>query len=160
MAMTIDQLLAALDGAGVTQQGLTVFLTQGGLLVQRGRLEEAIAKKRREQAESNQAFETAIQELENQLALDRQALANAKVASSNAELALSQRKVMDGLDAPTAATNRYAEAIGKLDLRHPVSIKDGKKIQNIYMGEVMMPEDSPKKRPIWKSIISNIRKNM
>ncbi|MFZ5665653.1 MAG: phytanoyl-CoA dioxygenase family protein [Pseudomonadota bacterium] len=52
------------------------------------------------------------------------------------------------------------EAIGKLDLRHPVSIKDGKKIQNIYMGEVMMPEDSPKKRPIWKSIISNIRKNM
>lgn len=71
MAMTIDQLLAALDGAGVTQQGLTVFLTQGGLLVQRGRLEEAIAKKRREQAESNQAFETAIQELENQLAAVR-----------------------------------------------------------------------------------------
>ena len=71
MAMTIDQLLAALDGAGVTQQGLTVFLTQGGLLVQRGRLEEAIAKKRREQAEANQGYETAIQELENQLAAVR-----------------------------------------------------------------------------------------
>lgn len=71
MAMTIDQLLAALDAAGVTEQGLTVFLTQGGLLVQRGRLEEAIAKKRREQAEANQGYETAIQELENQLAAVR-----------------------------------------------------------------------------------------
>lgn len=58
------------------------------------------------------------------LASDRAALASAKEAQTNAELATSQRKVADALDARTAATDRYNEAVGRLNAQYKASKSD------------------------------------
>ena len=56
-------------------------------------------------------------ELADAIEADKTALASARLAQQNAELALSQRAVVGEIDAATAATNRYAEAVGKLEAR-------------------------------------------
>jgi len=58
---------------------------------------------------------TRMGELKSALSEDRAALALAQQAQANAEIAISQRAVNDQLDAATAATNRYTEAVGQLN---------------------------------------------
>lgn len=62
--------------------------------------------------------------LNDQIAKDQEALANARLSQTNFELASSQRKVAGELDAATAATNKYAEAVGKLEARYKASKDD------------------------------------
>ena len=56
-------------------------------------------------------------QLSTQIANDQDALASARLAQTNAQLAVSQRQVADSLDPATAAMNRYREAVGKLEVR-------------------------------------------
>lgn len=59
-----------------------------------------------------------LNELENAQKLDQQALAAAKAAAANADLARIQREVSDSMDAGSAAVNRYKTEIGALNERY------------------------------------------
>jgi len=65
-----------------------------------------------------------IGSLNDQIATDQKALADAREAKTNADLASSQRKVAGELDAATAATDRYNEAVGRLNARYRAQLKD------------------------------------
>lgn len=58
---------------------------------------------------------TRQKQLRDAIKTDQAALTDARQAANNAELALSQRRVADSLDASTAATNAYNVAVGKLN---------------------------------------------
>lgn len=63
-------------------------------------------------------------ELAKTIADDEKALANARLAQQNADIALSQRRVADAMDESTAATNRFNEAVGKLEQQRRRSMDD------------------------------------
>lgn len=65
-----------------------------------------------------------ISQLKDQIETDEQALVSAKAAAVNYDLAASQRKVTDQLDASAAATDRYNEAVGRLNARRKATLAD------------------------------------
>lgn len=75
--------------------------------------------------------------INDQIATDEKALKDAKAAQVNVELASSQRKVNSELDAATAATTKYDEAVGKLNALRRASIADpvGKALDGTYLSK-------------------------
>lgn len=78
-----------------------------------------------------------IKELRQEIAKDRQALEEAQRAAFNSEIAASQSRVLEGLDAATAATGRYKRAVGELEKQREQSLKDpvGASAGGIYITE-------------------------
>ncbi|MGL4558477.1 MAG: hypothetical protein ACRCV5_13320, partial [Afipia sp.] len=73
-----EELLKAINDAGLTAEGLTTVLKFAGALVQRETLRAAMLKERMAQASAVQASETKLQELQAQFdAIDAQLAAQA-----------------------------------------------------------------------------------
>ncbi len=73
--MTQEQLLEAINAAGLTAEELTLVLSFAAALVQREKLRAAMAKERQAQAESVQASEAKLQALQAQFDAVNAALA-------------------------------------------------------------------------------------
>lgn len=75
--------------------------------------------------------------LQAQIATDQEALAKLKLYRTNYEIALSQRRINEAMDAGTRATGEYRRAIGKLEERRIKSEQDpiGATAAGIFLSE-------------------------
>lgn len=65
-----------------------------------------------------------IGELRQAISADQSGLNSARQAQINAEIAVSQRRIVDSMDAASAATTKYKEAVGELNRRIEESRND------------------------------------
>ncbi|CDO34041.1 hypothetical protein [Novosphingobium sp. KN65.2] len=125
-AATAMQQLASATAAAIKEQG--DFLQNQALIANQSvsTLEQQIAQKQRQLDDLvNQTTSFSllpkpfvanqISTLREQIKSLDSALGSAREASVNADIALSQRKVADSLDAAAAATTKYEDALGKLN---------------------------------------------
>lgn len=91
---------------------------------------KATLKKLQDDADANilnpfyQPDLTRIKSYKDTIAADETALASARMAQTNAEVADSQMRVTDAVDASAAAMNRYNEALGQLNAQYARSKDD------------------------------------